>query len=203
MRKSIKISGVVAGLAVALAPIAAFADTPTRTDTLNVTVNESCTVNNVDAETGTLELANTYDATVNSGAVAAFSRRDNAVEAKFTIFCNYATGYKIVANSSTLDGADTENAGVKIYGGTAIDGDTSFWGAKVETTGNLTSDAAGSGDNDVTNISGTNVKVAHNNAGSAAAGDTFSVSYKVGAARALKAGRYTGQVAYTLVEGAE
>ena len=207
MRTTTKIAtglGIVAGLGVALSPLAVFADTPTRTDTLNVTVPEACTISGIEMD-GTLSLENIYDATVDSGqSGVSFVRRTSgtggsAEEQTFTVRCNYAEGYKIVANAEndgTLMGQDEHNSDTFIPAADPVAGN-SYWAAIVSTTGNLESD--------VTSLSGigaANTRIAHNDKGSAPDGDTFSIEYEVGAATELKAGLYSGRVAYTLVRGA-
>lgn len=205
MRKSTKICaalGVVAGLGVAVAPLSVFADTPTRTDTLHVTVNEACTVN----ATGigeALAVENDYDVTLNPGQelemnVGGGSTNENF----FTIQCNYPTGYRIVANvTGEMTGQETANTGTTIPAATPwTNGDdgTSYWAAKLTKGGNLTS-VNGEGWFAITSA---NQRVAYNESGSAVGGDTFKMSYKVGASSTLKAGSYKGTVAYTLVRGA-
>ena len=111
---------------------------------------------------------------------------------------NYNNGYKIVATPTNPSGTDQANTGVTIPAGTAINGNTSYWAAKVTGGGNLTS---ANGTNWFA-ITGASQTVASNSAGSATDGDSFTVEYKVGAAHALKAGGYQGQVVYTLVRGA-
>ncbi len=206
MRKSTKICaalGVVAGLGVAVAPLSVFADTPTRTDTLNITVNLACTVNTKQL-TETESVTNTYNVTLDPGHEEVFTPENADANGKetglFTIECNDPTGYKIVANPTNPTGQDTTNTGITIPAGTAISGNTSYWAASISVTGNLTADLNDSGEYAAITTSGQ--KVAHNDAGSAAGGDSFYVNYKAGASTALKAGHYRGQVAYTLVQGA-
>jgi len=207
MRKNTKLAaglGIVAGLGITLLPLAASAATPTRTDTLNVTVTEACTISGVglDAE---LELENIYDATVDPGQDGvAFVRRTSGeggstYENTFTVVCNYADGYKIVANAENegkLLGQDAENSDAYIPAADPA-ASTSYWAAVVSTTGNLTSDV-----DSLKGIGSANTKVAHNDGGSATSGDTFTVEYEVGAAVNQKAGLYSGKVVYTLVRGA-
>lgn len=213
MRKSSKLIaglGVVAGLGVALAPLGAFADvaTPTRTDVIRFTNSEACTVNNVALDGTTVDLYNYYDGEVTPGNVVtldatkivdASDPETSATEQVFTIKCNSATGYRVVANATNPTGQDANNTSVTVPAGTAIDGNTSFWAAQVTATGNLTST---NGANFFA-INASNQKVASNAAGSAAAGDSFTVAYKIGAANALKAGRYEGQVVYTIIKSAD
>jgi hypothetical protein len=206
MRKSAKLAaglGVVAGLGITFLPLSASA-TVSRTDTLNVTVTEACTISGVELDDD-LELENIYDATVDPGTDGvAFVRRTegtggSATENTFTVVCNYADGYKIVANAENegkLMGQDAANSEEYIPAADPA-ANTSYWAAIVSTTGNLESD--------VTSLQGigtANMKIAHNDGASDANGDSFTVEYEVGAAINQEAGLYSGSVAYTLVRGA-
>jgi len=199
MRKSTKICaalGVVAGLGVAVAPLSVFADTPTRTDTLNVSVSQACTVNGKGLS-ATEVVANRYDAAIDPGQIVDFNLVDGSgatttTENKFTINCNVASGYSVYGTGQALsrsDGIDTTiPTGVPTAG-------TSAWGAMITPSGNLTTTYT------TYKGIGNNVVVASNDGGSADAGDSFSVAYKVSAAYGLETGEYSGQVTYTVVAG--
>ncbi len=211
MRKSSKLIaglGVVAGLGVALAPLGVFAATPTRLDNLHITSTEACSINGVEisaANAGDTATASTFTDPVNHydwayapGTEYDFTRRTEgtgtATENTFTIVCNYADGFKIVANAVNPTNATLEHT---IAAGTT---GPEYWAAKIlSTSGGMDTDYTG---NTPFAIDTANQKIVFVEGATQATGASFSMGYVAKTAADTPAGTYEGSVSYTLVKGA-
>ena len=176
--------GVVAGLGVALAPVATFAETAIGQDTLTVTVNSSCTL----------------DTTVNSGNAfqGAYAGETSTIGAGVMVALNGQTGS---SNQVAFD--CNENSGITITaatGGLALSGNVDTIAAdhiKANYTGaNGLTITSGYTSTDYGALDATKV-VATGTAGSGS-NMTFTVDgYKAVLKAGQKSGIYTGTVSYT------
>lgn len=185
MKKSIIIGAT--SLALAAVPIAGvFAD---FTDTVNVTINESCTLtreayasggvqNNPSHKNGTggtwstTAGTDTLNATMTNGTVQA-----SLGSSQFKVVCNRAGGYKVTVATTSLSTGGTSP--LTIPNNTTYSASVSGW-SPVSSGTKLTN---GGTVNTVT---------------SPTAGTTFEVSYGVGVSTSQAAGTYTGTATYSL-----
>ena len=198
--KRLAIAG--ASLALAAMPVvgvfAADGDILNITDTIQLTVNATCTFNTDDSAVAT---NTTYSATVANGAVASLS---NGSAHKFNVFCNDTDGWKVTAgvpNNLTPPAASTTNNHVIAYQDTAIPAAASgtkegAWTATV--SGSFTS-AELSGINTVSNVNYIDDEggIIATEASSTDA-STFTVTYAAYVGTETAADTYTGTIGYTL-----
>ena len=187
MKKAIIAAGASAVLA-AMPVVGVFAaegdGTMTTTDTVEVTISNSC---------GLTATGNTsaFSATMENGAT-----KSDFGTTTISITCNDKGGWKLSAiggdDGTAATGVTTMNAangGTAIATGTSTTGD-STWAMKV--TGNN----AVSGFTSFANIPGTLTKVAESNAATSAA--TLETGYQVHISATQQADTYTGKVTYVL-----
>lgn len=226
MRKSTKLMaglGVVAGLAVAAAPLAVNA-TDLGVDTLVVTVSSSCSLETGLDDPSTSEttetnapFANRYKDTVNAGSYVILNEQDlvtaqdqtisNGQKTSLSVKCNdaYPSGTTI-SDATTGHGWSLKGAGTALAGatsGTSIpnsdpdDGAHSGWGVKLtkSDTGNTT---VVDDYTDYKSLPTTATVIAYGSTAGANASVTID-SYKVSAAPEQAADTYTGTATYTFV----
>ena len=191
----------IAGSAVALAamPIvgvfAADGDILNITDTIQLTVNATCTFN---TDSSSVAANTTYSATGANGAVASLT---NSSSHKFNVFCNDNDGWKVTVSdaSKNLSGA-AGNSHVITYRDQAIPA------ANAETEGYWSASVAGAGvTNTLSGITFTDpvyyIKPAGGIIAQEAAstdGSSFTVTYAAYVGTETAADTYTGTIAYTL-----
>lgn len=193
--KKLAILGTSAVLA-AVPAMGVFAEvTPVdQTDTLKVTVQESC------------ELAITGDGGINHEDTMTVGQfHDSIAGSKFTIECNAGTGWKLQAEGAGE--GDVTNALHDATNGDIVstapktnlkaDTATSDWGFKLAKEGDTTIEA---GYDDWSAVPTTAQDVAHGT--DLAGSDTISVTYGVAISGTQKAGTYQGKVKFTLSEPA-
>ncbi|MBR2587330.1 hypothetical protein IKE71_03095 [Candidatus Saccharibacteria bacterium] len=226
-KKLIAGAGIVASLAVALAPLATFAadaayNSDVHTDTLNVNVLPTCAfgaanatpvvtgvahnnasntplVNGTNSATWSVVTANdnlgmTPDAaeqtehpSADSAAYSIYAGTadDNMGTTTLKVVCNQPNGYKIKVTAGELaQGTDKISP--------IASPSASTTGYKITT--------AGTADTVAPVISTTATEAVIKNSASAATGDEFTFTYSIGVAAGTKAGTYTGDVVYTLVQ---
>ena len=180
--KKLAIVGALAALA-AMPAVGVFAvDGTTVTDTVQITINEACTITSDQA-------SNTYSATMTNGQL-----KSDFGSTSMLIKCNDAHGWHVTAVGS---GADASNKtvmnatgdGTDIATGTATSGDTSNWAMKVTGTG-------ASGFTTFAEVPSSATDVATGSGSTATA--TISTTYQVFVSATQQADTYTGQVTYTL-----
>jgi len=189
MKKSIIAAGA-ASIALAAMPVLGVFATPDVTDTIEVTIQESCTFTSGGADT-TYE----YSGTNADGQVDPLNNSTNVHS--FTVFCNDNDGYTVsaTAESLTASGISDEFAYVATLPSSGVDGK---WHATVAAaTGNtntLTIEQlpAGGAATDIVTI----------DEASAAGGETFTVAYSAYIGTATPAGTYSGHIEYTLTPNA-
>ena len=209
----------IAGASVALAAmpiVGVFAeDTRTATDTLNVTVNDTCTIstdsygsgatgNQWGSATGTAgtdtAVSNTWTLAINNNEVATSPVHTMAIK------CNKTSGWTLKAqNAAALSTS---------YGGGATEDTIAYSTSAAQgVEGYYVNVAATSGSDADAQISNTNVSGGKMIDLNAAAGTIYSkngstatasldVSYTVGTSTTTEAGTYTGDVVYTLAPNA-
>ena len=231
MRKSTKLMaglGVVAGLGVALAPLATFADTTNLgVDHLTVVIESGCEMTSGQADnpdtTGTDESAytpfeNYYKVTMPAGSArtlgtaqrtdAGGTALSGATQTELHVQCNdaYPTGTSVSA-ATTGHGWSIKGAGTVLTGATTgdtipnsdpSDGATSGWGVKLAKTDTNGDTAIASGYTDYKALPTTATVVAYGSTAGADAEVTID-SYKVSAAADQSADTYTGTATYTFV----
>lgn len=186
MKKKVIVAGV-ASLGLAVLPMAgAFAD---LTDTLSVTINESCTftrkayasggvTNNTSHKNGT---GGTWSTTANtdtlSATIANGTLKDSLGSSQFNVVCNRATGYKVTVATTSLSTGGTSP--ITIPNNSTYSASVSGWSPV-------------SGSTKLTNGSTVNT------ASATTAGTAFEVSYGVGLSTSQAAGTYTGTATYSL-----
>ena len=187
--KKLAILGASAVLA-ALPVVGVFAasDVTSVEDTINVTVDASCT----------LGIAGTHTSSpAEGGKIANGAYDDNITGPAFKVSCNDHAGWKLTAVGSGAGDAVTDmkgsQEGTKIETGTSIDGSASNWALKASGTG-----VEATYENFAV-IPGTATKIAGGS--SPVSGETISVTYGVSVGAKQDAGTYTGKVTYTLAQG--
>ncbi len=232
MRKSTKIMaglGVVAGLGVALAPLATFAADPVNlgTDHLTVIVETGCKMTSGTADdTSTSDVdesaytafENYYKGTMNAGTAIILGTQQrttstgaalaNAEQTVLHIQCNNAYPNGNVSDQTTGHGWSIKGKGTVLTGGTTgktipnndpSDGATSGWGVKLSASDT-------NGDTDVVAAYKNGYKALPSTAGVVAYGSmagadaTVTIdSYKVSASAEQAGDTYTGTAEYTFV----
>ena len=166
-----------ASLALAAMPMVGVfaADPAALTDTLQITVNESCTF-----ERGTGG-SSTFQKTMAASAVD-----DNFGSNTFTSKCNNGLGYTVTGDFSDIE--EDNDRGTAIAYGTVTPDSThlGIWTAykSTATAGNITNHSS----------------ILNTSAADPAGGTSFSVTYKVGLHDNQEQGTYTGTATYTLAQ---
>ncbi len=186
--KKITIAGTSAVLA-ALPTIGVFAATGTTvTDTVQVTINESCLI------TATSLTPSAYTATITNG-----SKNSNIEGTSMSISCNDAAGWKLTAVGAGADSGGVtkmkpSGSGTAIATGTATSGATSNWAMKMSGTG------VASGWDAFKAVPSAATIVA-TGSGSVSANSVKPI-YQVYISATQQADTYTGKVTYTLTHPA-
>lgn len=204
-KKLIAGAGVVASLAVALAPLATFAAGTSRVDTLAPTIQASCTI--VTPETGSAN--NLYNGDVTPGTDTQLTRVTSGTdghenEQTITISCNNENGYKIMATGTNLVHHSDTTAVISPVDPTSTG--ASHYSINITPTtvsgGNLVAESAFAGSNyGHLTAAGTATKVASkvfDPTHLETVEESFTVNYKVYANTTQKSGAYEGTVTYTL-----
>lgn len=211
MSKSTKVIaglGIVAGLAVAMAPFAAHADTTLGIDTLNVTVGGSCTIANA-LESSYSGFTNTYTESLTAKDAKVLGASGTPTDA-VTIICNYPSGYTVTGTGSNLDKgalagtpavwtADAApNADYIEPGANPVAG-TGTWGVQLSGTTNLSIPSAFTGSTNYGALPIAGTTVASKSGPSEEGGDTLTIAgYKVSTRDNQMAGEYQGTATYRL-----
>ena len=227
-KKLIAGAGVVASLAVALAPLATFADTTTQvsshTDRFLLTIPQICTLGTIASATGAPEegtdatahtgstWATTTAASGTTGKTDTFSKdvyngKDYAAMATttFTVRCNDSDGYTLSAASGTNDGESTAKATL-VNGSYTIKSQTGINDLTVDGH-SYWSFQLGSASTGLTIASGfdnehviptTATVIATGANGNTDDGQSVTVTYNAGIDAMQEAGTYEGTVVYTL-----
>ena len=180
MKKSIIAAGAASIALAAMPVVGVFADEDrAATDTIEVTVNSSCTFLAGGAD-------GSYAASgANGASVNPTNGTDNTHS--FTVFCNDNDGYKVSATAHNLTATGITD--VFAYAATLPSGTTSAWNATFASS-------------DVTPVQIATVDTATDiitkSGASAAAGETFTATYTAYIGTATPAGTYSGEIAYTL-----
>ena len=176
----------VAMVFAAIPAVGAFAD---FTDTLNVTINESCTLtrqayasggvtNNTSHKNGT---GGTWSTTANTDTLSATmtngSTQANLGSSQFKVVCNRPGGYKVTVATTSLSTSGASP--LSIPNNTTYSASVSGWSPV-------------SGSTKLSNGGTVNTVT------SPTPGTTFEVSYGVGISTSQAAGTYTGTATYSL-----
>ena len=192
MKKSLIATGAAAVALAAMPVLGAFADV---TDTVRITINDSCSVGGETATTGS---GVTLTETMTNGSTKVWDANGTA-GGKLVVSCNDAGGWNITAVGT---GADATNknymnaatTGTDIATGEATSGAASNWAFKLAGTGvvsNYTSFRA---------VPASATKVAtSNDPGSAV---VINTGYQVYVSATQEADTYEGKVTYTVAQGA-
>ena len=229
-KKLIAGAGVVASLAVALAPLATFAENePTIVDDLIVNIPEACEFGHTFTDQS-LSSSNLSDvarvdgvgawnnnntpqahkaANKAYGTMEAGTATDNFASNTISIFCNKNGGYHLTAAATDLNGPNSKKIEIGDGASEVEAGDsTSLWSYTLTLThaDNETAalDAADSGDStDEIAAPDSAETILHNTATTGNAGDVLNIVYSVGIISTQQAGTYEGTITYTLYEGQE
>lgn len=213
MKKMLIATGV-ASLAVAAMPVvgvfAAGTDTRTVTDTLNVTVNDTCTMSNTYVAgsegnawgtkatdtTGTYYAdSNTWTLTIDNNATATSPAHTIAIT------CNKTNGWTLKAqNAASLSTNDSRNPQDTIaYNTSAAQGVEGYYVNVTDAVdGTISTDNVTGGKMNDLNAAANTIF----SKGSSTATASVKVSYTVGTSTTTEAGTYTGDVVYTLAPNA-
>ena len=177
----------VALAAMPLVGVFADGDITTMTDTLNITVNPTCTFQ---VASGHESVDESFSATMTASEVKTFT----ASAAK--IYCNQYNGYKVSATFTSLNGkvtgTETSNGNSITYKpNAAAAADDGKWSAAISGDGITGTIYPASGS-----------YIIEQSANTPAAGHSFQAVYTVGAASDQAAGTYTGTATYTLTANA-
>ena len=197
MKKSIIATGA-ASLALAAMPVVGvFADSVT--DTVQVTINSSCTVEATSGGSGGSTSGRTYSKTLANGATQTWYATPGSGQdggGAMTINCNNASGWSMTAigSSDTTHGATITQMNPDADGKTPIStgtsGSASYWAFQV--AGNSTVSAYRT----FSAVPGTATPVASASGSSAA--EVVNTGYEVHVSTSQQAGTYTGKVTYTI-----
>ena len=188
MKKSLIAGAGVAALAMAAVPFAGVFATDANqqaTDTIQITVDASCTFT---AGSG----ATTYSAegTNASGVVAPQNTSSSSVH-NFTVFCNNDSGYTVTAAAEALSATGITDVFdyVATLPSTGVDG---AWHAQI----------AGTGLKNQLPDDGTSTTIIERAEASGASGESFTATYSAYIGTETPAGVYDGNIVYTLAPGA-
>lgn len=213
MKKSI-IAASAASLALAAMPVVStFAVNPTVQDTLNITIDNTCSLTRtaVANTTGTGLTSSVWsDQDVNHGTYTVHMDAGSAVTvgtSTFTVTCNdVKNGHSVtVATTSLSDQATSGTTGAAIaYSDSEVTAAASGWNITIANGTTTPIPAASINTGILQAASGTGIvydKTAPNRLTQALSGATFDATYKVSAAITQDAGTYQGSATYTLVNG--
>lgn len=198
--KKLAIAG--ASLALAAMPVlGAMADSVV--DTVQVTINSACTLEDTSGGTGTTS-ARTYSTTLQNGGTKTWAAGQTGENGGgvITVSCNNASGWHMTAvgSSELVNGNDSvtkmapDASGKNPIATSATDTADSYWAFQV------TGSSSESAYNSFTAIPSTATKVAGTSG--AVSGEVVNVGYKVHVSTTQQAGTYTGKVTYTVNTGA-
>lgn len=209
MKKSIKIATLgVAAFGFAAAPAAGVFAASTGgpfTDTIDVTINNSCTFargtafskkadGSIDAATGAGHVAG--DSSIGSWAedllsasIDAGSLHSNYGSSNFVVACNNEDGWKVTAAATALTGKTTTTENIPL--GTPA-ADTAAW--------NYTSSSSDTAITGTGTYAAAEQVVAQSATTTPTAGRTFAVKYAVSVDHALSAQTYEGTITYTFAQ---
>ncbi len=176
MKKSLIAGASVAALGLAVVPFAGVfaADSRTTTDTITVTIAESCTFDGA--------TTHMYTKAMTASTLEAVG------ETTLAIKCNNAKGYSVTGTFTDLVGPAKASSGNETiaYADTAASAGSGTWNAFVDSS----STPAGKASSTITSKSTM----------SAATGDSVKIAYKVGTTATQAEGSYTGTASYTLTK---
>jgi hypothetical protein len=213
MRKSTKLMaglGVIAGLAVAAAPLATFAtEGSIGVDNLRIVVDSSCDLKTT-TDTAHTAWNNYYYLTLTPGNYGVFGPDSGTGHdgsgnvASMKIVCNAGGAYDIKGVGTALSGSG--NAAGDSFaladGNVTEDGNVYGWGAKFTVQSPVTINSSYASTSAYKGLPSTAQTIA-SCANATAAGETFTVAgYAAKAKTDQKAGEYTGTATYTVVYGA-
>lgn len=196
MKKSLIATGA-ASLALAAMPMAGvFAQDLSVTDTIQITVNSACTIDETDMSTDGLDTKDTtYAATVANGEEADFSGTHNGSHA-FHVSCNAPGGWSFSATPTNLAGYTASNKSTSnndsipfvASGSYTATGTAGQWTATIASTGQTVTQPSTAGSANVV-INATNAQ---------AADVEITSAYQAYVGTQTSAGFYEGTIAYTL-----
>ena len=158
------------------------ADATSVTDTINVTVQPSCTFNS-----GTSD-KNYAGSAVNGAEVNNFNDDGEHV---FNLFCNNNSGFTVSARAYNLVDANVQSANIAYTDNYTPSGENSLW-----TAGIVSSPASLAVRNVVP--AGEGGVIIQSDTNTPAAGVSFTAAYRAYVGSATPAGTYTGTIVYTL-----
>ena len=192
MKKSIIATGAAAVALAAMPVLGAFADV---TDTVRITINDSCSVGGTTATTGS---GVTLTETMTNGQTKVWDA-DGSAGGKLVVSCNVAGGWNITAVGTGADATNknymnASGSGTDIATGEATSGATSNWAFKLAGTGvvsNYTSFRA---------VPASSTKVVSSS--DPASSVEIDTGYRVFVSATQEADTYEGKVTYTVAQGA-
>ena len=188
MKKSIIATGASAVVLAAMPVVGAFAaDVTSQVDTLDITINATCTMDTVShAPTSGVWDGNTLAKSVVAGAL-----NENIGSTSFKIICNNQTGWNVSATATVLTGKTTTGQNIPLGNPEA---NVAAWNyVSSTTTAGVTAGVTGN----TTNAT----KVAYAGDTTGNDGDLFTVTYNVSTDHALSTQTYEGTITYTLGTG--
>lgn len=196
-KKLIAGAGVVASLAVALAPLATFAtqaQTAQKTDRLSLTLNATCNLSLSDSYehangSGTWS-TNTLSATVVNGTTYNTTNSNALGTTTFKVNCTGSQDWTMA-----VAGSELLRTGDKAGDGIAFGSSASYWNLTTTTSDTEVADTG------TISANGTIATGAHGTE-DVADTDVFVVTYNAGISEDQPSGTYAGDVVYTLSAGA-
>ena len=196
MKKSLIAAGAASVALAAMPVLGVFADddptppaNPSVQDTINVTVDPSCTftANGTDVS---------YSVTGTNASGKVYPVNNSSHEHSFTVFCNNNAGYHVTAAATALNQTPSISANFAYVATLPTSGADGAWNATIAAGTGLEStdiDQLADGGASKTIVTLTNA--------SAAGGETFTANYSAWIGTATPAGTYSGTITYTLVSG--
>ena len=189
MKKSLIAAGAASIALAAMPVVGVFADDDRSvTDTINVTIEASCTFSQ-----GGDDAAYSYSGTNADGVVNPVNNSSNVHT--FTVFCNNNSGYKVSATATALNQSPAISDNFAYVASLPSSGVDGAWNATIATSAAaLTAAQLPDG--------GTATDIISNAGASATGGETFTATYTAYIGTETPAGTYTGTIAYTLAPNA-
>ena len=197
MKKSIIAAGAASVALAAMPVLGVFADDTEVVDTIEVTVQESCTFRTIESSASAADTSYAASGTNATGSISPLNGGSNVHT--FNVFCNNNSGYVVSAVAEDLEDANV-SGDVFAYA-TSLPTSSSSDALKKDGKWNATI-AAGTGleDAEIGQIQSadTSADIVTHNAASIASGETFTAAYTAWIGTETPAGTYSGNITYTL-----
>ena len=198
MKKSLIAGAGLAAFGFAGLPfMGAFADVTSKTDTIDVILGTTCTINSYTHDTGTAaehssSTATSWSSDTLTAYAVAGAAYTNIGATNFNIVCNNKNGWNVSASASALTGQTTAAETIPV--GT-VAANTTGWSYTPSTTD---TDHITAGSANDTPVATSKLKTGEASHATGNDGRSFKVQYAVSTGNDVSAQTYEGSIAYTL-----